>query len=405
MQGGKIDCAVCYIPTQELTPCGHPVCQPCFHELKSLLCPICRRELPRRAPIDCASLLRDACDADLVGLHHAYRLAGAVRTADGARCRKTIVRAVVDQLSILSPRSLCDALPLVPVQEPSVWMALEERLTGLAEQVRDLNDLRHLAQNVQPIREGVSAVEASLDNVITRAAQRILSVCSLRELWFGAGSLQAFCALPGVDADFVSMNLQEALLRGLDGEFNCQRAQDFAGAVRALTDAELLPNSMSGYVAHAWVARMTCFLLAASLSDLDLLEDEILPCLPATDTWAQASASVIREIARRAGLLLQVQSYSSDSKRTRQESTRLKHIDAVLHELKQIDAERSQVQQEQQLITEALASVSLTPCLISDEPGGVRAAKQMPRGVTQANLHRRRSGSCSRRTKLLPLGG
>mmetsp|Transcript_133580 Transcript_133580/g.337335 ORF Transcript_133580/g.337335 Transcript_133580/m.337335 type:complete len:547 (+) Transcript_133580:107-1747(+) len=43
----KQECCVCLSATTTCTPCGHPLCTDCWDMLPSLLCPLCRRGLPK----------------------------------------------------------------------------------------------------------------------------------------------------------------------------------------------------------------------------------------------------------------------------------------------------------------------------------------------------------------------
>merc|ERR1712216_788370 len=70
------------------------------------------------------------------------------------------------------------------------------------------------------------------------------------------------------------------------------------GLVGVLAACHILSQTMEAYIAHLFSARMASFIFAASLEDLDWIEDIVLPNLPASAEWQEASAKILQEASR-----------------------------------------------------------------------------------------------------------
>lgn len=258
---------------------------------------MCRRSLPTPAPIDYAAIARDAGDLDFPGLHRAYRMASRVFAADATRAKESILAVLAEHLCSLSLLDLVDVLAWLPMQEPAVWMAISNRLDALAEQTKSLEGLKDLACDVEPLRQASPALQSAADRAVARTALRIISRSSLRELWVGAACLRTLLSQSCVDERVLSMTLHDYLQECLGCNLDRTTARDFAGLLGALGAMHFFSQSMESFLSHVFTARMTTFISAGNLADLDFIEDSVLPNLPSSRAWQEASTRILHEVA------------------------------------------------------------------------------------------------------------
>eukprot|EP00931_Biecheleriopsis_adriatica_P063981 TRINITY_DN38855_c0_g1_i1.p1 TRINITY_DN38855_c0_g1~~TRINITY_DN38855_c0_g1_i1.p1 ORF type:complete len:421 (+),score=104.15 TRINITY_DN38855_c0_g1_i1:22-1263(+) len=296
------NCCVCFVRTRNSTPCGHKLCRPCLQALKSRACPMCRRPLPPPGPVDLAALLREAHSEDLTGLQQAYRMAEVASSPKAAEARRTIAESLAKKLEVLDLTALAAEIALLPLEEPAVLAAASGCLKAASVGLQSLGALLGFVSEVSPLRAASFELRLNADKLLQDALQGLVPALSLAELEISVEDLRRLKSQPGVDDAIMSIHLQEALLRGLQG-FDGGAAQRFAGAARALAGEKLLDESQEVYIASVFAARLSCHLASASLQELDWIEESVLPLLPNGAAWTQAEAAVLRCVSRRAELL------------------------------------------------------------------------------------------------------
>lgn len=312
LEDQESSCCVCFLPTDDRTPCGHTLCRECQVAIKSKLCPVCRRALGPLAPIDFEALLRTAAEGDLGTLQRAYRRASSVPSAEAKRAKVTLTAYAIERLQLL--RTLPEfsaALALLPLSEPTVLALAKQRIDAGARQVCNVAGLAVLVSELQGLREESAVLTPIVDRAVMEAAQRVVAGLSLRQLEVGAADLAEVWRQPGIDTQLLTFSLQEALTHSLDDEFTQDVARAFACAAKALTAKRLVDESTEGYVASLFAARMSSFISAASFGDVEQVEAEVLPRLPRTPAWREASLKILRDIERQTKVLRHIRSSAS----------------------------------------------------------------------------------------------
>jgi len=297
-------CCVCFLPTDEVTPCGHILCCGCQAALKSNVCPVCRRILGRAAPIDFEALLRTATGGDLRTLHRAHRQASGVATKEAREARAELARVVAERLR--SCRTLSEfsaALVLAPLAEPSVLSLAKLRIDAGARQVCNLDGLLALVGSLQVLRNDTNGLTSVVDRALMEAAQNVVPALTLQQLVAGAADFGALWRHPGIDGQLLTICLQEALTSCIGSELTQDDAREFVSVVQILSAQKIIDESTEGYIASLFAARMSSLISSASLGDIDQVEADILPRLPRTSTWTDAATRICRDVERQVKVL------------------------------------------------------------------------------------------------------
>ena len=259
-------CCVCFVHTEDSTPCGHILCKPCLFALKTRACPICRRSLPETPALDYASLAQKACaSGDLTLLQEAYRTVSSnnvsKKSKDALEARAVISSTLVQKLCDMNLTELSAASMLLPFQEPVVLSATFDRLESLGGEVKSVLGLLRWVKESDSYRDASLSASFGLKYLVDRlsqeAAQRVLPTLTLVELQAFATELGQLLAHPGTDQTILCIYIQEALLRNLHEGFDHYVARDFVSAARALASEELLNESQEQYVVSVFASRLS----------------------------------------------------------------------------------------------------------------------------------------------------
>lgn len=301
---------------------------------------MCRRVLPPIPPIDYTGLVRDAVGADLSGLQRSYKIARCAYSADAKQAKESILAIVAERLWAFNLNELCDVLELLPMEEPLIWAAVGKRVDALADQVVCLEALHDIASCAEVLCQASYALESTVDRALTRTMQRVMARASLRELWAGAVCFKALASNPCVDRNMLAMAIHDALQGILQTELDPNMMRNFVALLGALTGWRVLTPCMESYIAHLFSARVIAFIASAGLDELDAIEDQVLPQLPSSQIWKQASQKILAETTRQTERLTRlggiVRSGLPASFTQRRREAR---VQSVLRGLQQIDAD------------------------------------------------------------------
>lgn len=308
MSLGEVDadasCCVCFYRTNTTTPCGHALCELCQRAMKSCLCPMCRRPLPAPAPVDFIASASQACaSGDLLLMQQAFRLGRSSDTFEATQARQIVKAGFARVIDTMCTSEFCKAAPLIPFEDPIVLTAALNRLGDWASTLSNLKQILIWSQEVEPLRDLSVPLRLHIDRLSQEASQRLVPGLTLAELSANAAMLGKLLHLQGCDQAILRINIQEALLRSIRDDFNCQVAQDFARAARALASKLLLEESQEAYVASVFASQVSCYVTTANLEDLDWIEGRVLPNLPKSTAWTRAEGTILRGVARQTELL------------------------------------------------------------------------------------------------------
>ncbi|CAK0790574.1 unnamed protein product, partial [Prorocentrum cordatum] len=282
---------------------------------------------PRGAPLGFAPLQR------------AYRLARRGTSAEACQARSAIANAFAARLREGGLGSLAAALPAAPLDEPVVQSALDDLVAGLEQRVSSFASLLRLAAQAPSMKRAAPCLCHSLSRVIMSAVQRLVPALTPEQLQANAGDLARLRFELGVDGEVLSFHLQEALLTCLAEEFSTRVARRFICATAALVKHGLLVETVESYVAQVFAARAACFITSATMRDLDVFEEEILPRMPMTPLWDDARDTLNRSVSRQVDLCVRVREFSSSvcKQPSKAEQVRLVHIRQLVRGMQQLD--------------------------------------------------------------------
>jgi hypothetical protein len=287
-----------------MTPCGHALCELCQRAMKSCLCPMCRRPLPPPAPVDFIAVASQACaSGDLLLMQQAFRLGRSSDVFEATQARQIVKAGFAQAVDTMRASEFCKAAPLIPFEDPIVLTAAFNRLGEWASTLSNLKQILMWSQEVEALRDLFAPLRLHIDRLLQEASQRVVPGLTLAQLSADVSLLGNLLHLQGCDQAILRINIQEALLRSIRDDFNCQVAQDFARAARALASKLLLEESQEAYVASVFASQVSCFVTTANLEDLDWIEGRVLPILPKSNAWTRAEGTMLRSVIRQTELL------------------------------------------------------------------------------------------------------